>query len=703
MGDDSNETFGSKMSQPLNIVFIGNPNSGKTSLFNALSGLNQKVGNFPGVTVEAKIVNLQAEFGKQIKLIDLPGAYSLFPVSEDEKILNLCLCHTDHPYYPDIALYVADIRLLDKQLLLLTQINDLGIPMVICLTNIDHVDPENVEYWKNLLEKKFSSKVFPVSNRTGENQAEIKKWILRADLQSVENSRSVIINYDKERLQSIGLNISPNPNDNARCVFKSSQHIKSKTPFYSDFIRFQIQDTMERYQHIDGWIAESTSSTKNHTTKYKSLFTAKVDRILTHPVLGLVIFMGILFVVFQMIFSVAQWPMDAIDTLFAWMSNQLQSVLPDNGFSSLLTRGILPGLAGIVVFIPQIAILFLFLAILEEIGYMSRVVYLLDHLFSKIGLNGRSVIGLISGGACAIPAIMSTRSINSKRERLLTSFVIPLIPCSARLPVYAALIGFIVPRETVFGIFNQQGLAFMGLYLLGIFLALLTAYGLHLILPAKEKSILAMPLPFYQWPQWAQIWLTIRSKVSSFVLQAGKIIFLIAILLWFLASYSFPGQLEKAEEQAKIEALHRGLNGESADHFVESVILENSFAGKIGHLVEPLIRPLGFDWKIGIALITSFAAREVFVGTMSTIYSLGPNNEVNTLREKMATEKDKDGSVFYSPRRALSLAVFYAFAMQCMSTLAVMKRETNWNWAIGQFIYMGALAWISSFLVWNLF
>ncbi|MBK7233360.1 MAG: ferrous iron transporter B [Saprospiraceae bacterium] len=308
MGDDHHETYGFKMSQPLNIAFIGNPNSGKTSLFNALSGLNQKVGNFPGVTVEAKIVNLQGEFGKQIKLIDLPGAYSLFPVSEDEKILNQCLSQTDHPYYPDIALYVADVRLLDKQLLLLTQINDLGIPMLICLTNIDHVDPETVGYWKNLLAEKFNTIVFPVSNRTGENQAEIKKWILQADVLKIENKSAALIDYNYERLQSIGLNSLPNPNENARNVFKSTQQIKSNTAQYSDFIRFQIQDTMERYQHIDGWITESIGTNDHQNKKYKSLFTAKVDRILTHPVLGLAIFMGILFVIFQMIFSLHNGP-----------------------------------------------------------------------------------------------------------------------------------------------------------------------------------------------------------------------------------------------------------------------------------------------------------------------------------------------------------------------------------------------------------
>ncbi|MBK9272733.1 MAG: ferrous iron transport protein B [Saprospiraceae bacterium] len=693
------------MIEHMKLALIGNPNSGKSSLFNALSGLNQRVGNFPGVTVEAKTAILANPGVSQTMLIDLPGAYSLYPISEDEKVLSSCLTDPSHPLYPDLALYVADISLLDKQLLLLTQLADLGIPLMICLTNSDQVSIEQVSFWVNLLTRQFNVKVIAVSNRNGENLD-----LLRQMIGENIDSNFTQTSFDKDYynlalLTQLELPYGPNPFENAKAVFKQAfDPLGSSSSKKRIQLQFQIEDTMRRYAIIDTWLADSKKMNQTDGLTGQGLFTFRLDKLLTHPIIGLFIFLGIILFIFQMIFSFAQWPMDIIDHSFAWLANQLMHWLPANDLTSFLTKGLIPGLAGIMVFIPQIAILFLFMAILEETGYMARVVYLLDHLLSKIGLNGRSVIGLISGGACAIPAILSTRSIKNRRERLLTSFVIPLIPCSARLPVYAALVGFIIPADRIGGIFNLQGLVFTGLYLMGILAALLTAFILHLLLPVRESSLLAMPLPVYQIPQWTQVWVLIKNKVNSFVMEAGKIILMIAIILWFLANYSFPGQMENARKEAQREANRIGLKGEQSSNFVESMVLENSFAGQIGHRIEPLIQPLGFDWKIGIALITSFAAREVFVGTMSTIYSLGPNTEISTLREKMAAETSKDGSPFFTSKRALSLVVFYAFAMQCMSTLAVMKRETGkWSWALGQFLYMGVLAWLASFAVWNFF
>lgn len=692
------------MSKRLKVALIGNPNSGKTSLFNLLTGLNQKVGNFPGVTVEAKTGHLSLASDNEIELIDLPGAYSLFPLSEDEKVLSSCLLDERDPYHPDLILYVADIRMLDKQLLLLIQIHDLGWPLLVCLTNSDLEDKEQLTQKVELLSGVLNVKVLPVSNRTGENLDMIKDWLGNYLPGSGTGDWKPIVSPSSADLEILGLKAVNEPVDDFKSLVRHILSGSSGAGNRKEEIRIQIDDTMRRYRLIEQWMAESRKPSGPAGDVRKRELTSRLDAVLTHPVWGLAIFLGITFLMFQLIFSFAQIPMDAIDLAFGEMAGWLETVLPESWWSGLITHGIIPGLAGVVVFIPQIALLFLMLTLLEELGYMSRVVYLLDHILSRFGLSGRSVIGLISGGACAIPAIMSARTISSKRQRLLTSFVIPLIPCSARIPVYAALVGFIVPSGTVWGVFNQQGLVFTGLYLLGIFMALATAFFMNLMVRTRETSLLAMQLPYYQWPQMTQVWLVIYSKVRSFVLDAGKIIFLISIVLWFLASYSFPGEMVRARQAAALQADQMGLTGEQKDNHIEALALESSFAGKAGRWIEPAIEPLGFDWKIGISLITSFAAREVFVGTMSTIYSLGPNSELSTLRARMAAELDEQGKPFFDSRRSLSLVIFYAFAMQCMSTLAVMKRETgSWRWALGQFFYMGALAWLGSWLVWNVF
>jgi len=692
------------MSRKLKVALIGNPNSGKTSLFNLLTGLKQKVGNFPGVTVEAKTGRLQLDNGQECDLIDLPGAYSLFPLSEDEKVLSRSLLEENDPYHPELILYVADIRMLDKQLLLLTQIHDLGWPVLVCLTNSDQEDSAVVKNKVKLLSEKLGLPVIAVSNRTGENLDQIRAYLTGTREKSRPQKNTSVSAPQTADLEALGLKPTGDPIRDFGSLVRRILSPSGEESLRSEEVRIQIGDTLRRYEQIDRWLAGSGSVQQTGGDPQKSRLTARLDSVLTHPIWGLVIFVGITFILFQLIFSFAQIPMDAIDLAFGQLSEWLGARLPESGWSGLITHGIIPGLAGVIVFIPQIALLFLMLTLLEEWGYMARVVYLLDHILSRFGLSGRSVIGLISGGACAIPAIMSARTISSKRQRLLTTFVIPLIPCSARIPVYAALVGFIVPEATVWGIFNQQGLVFTGLYLLGISMALVTAWAMNVVMKAKETSLLAMQLPYYQWPQMTQVWLVIYTRVKSFVLEAGKIIFMISICLWFLASFSFPGEMDRARERASLEADSLGLVGEQKDNHIEALVLESSFAGKAGRWIEPAIAPLGFDWKIGIALITSFAAREVFVGTMSTIYSLGPNSELNTLKARLGAELDAEGKPFFSSRRSLSLVLFYAFAMQCMSTLAVMKRETgSWRWALGQFFYMGALAWLASWLVWNVF
>lgn len=690
------------------IAFVGNPNCGKSSLFNLLTGLNQKVGNFPGVTVDGKNALYKSSSGKTLELIDLPGAYSLYPISMDESILSRALIYESDANHPDAVIYVADIRFLDKQLMMLTQVLDLGLPVLICLTNTDLYHPVMTEAWVKLLEEKTQCDVIPISNRTKENIE-----LVRAQVDSYaqnpifRNKAGLFYQLDKETKSLLAAGEISSEDKNhyisyLKCHPSLSGENKTLVFPESDSIKRQIQETLSRYRLIEDWnfqILQAHSDQKD-STKTRISFTKKIDAVLTHPWWGMVIFIWVVFLMFQMIFSFASFPMDAIDYTFALIADQLDQALPQAWWSDLLINGILPGLAGVLVFIPQIALLFMVLSLLEEVGYMARVVYLLDHILIKFGLNGRSVMGLISGGACAIPAIMSTRSISNPRERLITSFVIPLIPCSARIPVYAALIGFIVPTQYYFGVVNLQGLVFMGLYFTGISMALITAFVIHKFAGHEEKSILAMPLPTYQWPQLTQVILVVLDKIKSFVIEAGKVIFMISVVLWFLASFSFPGEQEKTRMQARTEAGNLNMNADETEHYVASQLLEHSFAGKIGKSIEPFIAPLGFDWKIGIALITSFAAREVFVGTMSTIYSLGPDSDVNTLKEKMALEKDQNGAKFYTPKRSLSLVLFYAFAMQCMSTMAVMRRETGrWKWALLQFFYMGALAYLSSLLV----
>ncbi len=696
------------MSTMKKIGIVGNPNSGKSSIFNILTGLNQKVGNFPGVTVDSKEGLLELLDGTTVNLIDFPGAYSIFSNSSDEFVMTKSLVNPNDPHYPDAILYVADIRNLDKQLLLLTHILDLEFPVIVCLSNIDQVNQTKVNEWVLLLEQKLKCPVIPVSAR-----ANINIDILRTKLQGlfqfahIHSRRDPIYEFDPSLLkdtETLDSMFSFRNNYQKYLWLHVGKEITGdhENRMYLDkqtSIRMQIHETMARFQVIESWERFISDQHHSNTSLIKS---KKIDRVLTNPFFGLAIFLVLMFFIFQVIYSWAAIPMEAIESGFGFLSDNIRNILPNHWISQLITSGILPGLSGVLVFIPQIAMLFLMLTLLEEAGYMARVVYLLDHLLRKFGLNGRSIVGLVAGGACAIPAIMSTRNISNRKERLITMFVIPLIPCSARIPVYTALIGFVVPYTMVFGIFNSQGIAFLGLYLLGIFVALITAAVIHYFLPEKERSFLALQLPEYQIPQMRQVLLVVFEKVKTFIIQAGKVILIISMILWFLSSFSWPGELKKAEELARVESLEKNLSEKETANLQDAKRLEYSFAGKMGKLFEPLIRPLGFDWKIGIALITSFAAREVFVGTMSTIYSLGGESDEANLHKKLASEKRPDGSIFFDRKTALSLIIFYAFSLQCMSTLAVMKRETKgWKLPIIQFIYMGILAYFCSLMIYQ--
>ncbi|MCC6816956.1 MAG: ferrous iron transport protein B [Saprospiraceae bacterium] len=694
------------MSKLSNIAIVGNPNSGKSTIFNLLTGLQQKVGNFAGVTVE-KLEGIFRTFQKdKIRITDLPGAYSLHTTSKDEKILSQCLLDTNINNKIDGIIYVADLRYLHQQLLLLTQILDLNYPTMIVLSNMDQVDDELALKWQKYLEQKTNCISHAMSSRLAYSVIHLKEKLNEFIYKDHnESSKSKIYQIPNEFLKDI------NKLKNSEYIL-SDYHAYLKIIAYSlevdnqkyqldksEIIPLQIAETMSRYSIIENWESQINLENKNSNKS----FTHKLDQILTHPIWGLGIFFTVMFLVFQMMYSWAEFPMTAIEDAFAYTADSIKKHLPTHWISQLITDGLIPGLAGVMVFVPQIVFLFLMLTLLEEAGYMTRVVYLLDHILAKFGLNGRSIIGLISGAACAIPAIMSTRSIFNRKERLITSFVIPLIPCSARIPVYTALIGFVVPHEKIWNIFNLQGIVFMGLYLLGIVMALLIALIMSKFLSNNEQSFLLMQLPNYQIPQFKLVATTIFNKVKSFVIEAGKVIIVISVILWFLSSFSWPGEFKKVENDLQIDQTYLSLPIDEKISLAESKKLEHSFAGKIGKFIEPVIQPLGFDWKIGIALITSFAAREVFVGTMSTIYSIGDNSDEARLREVLSSTKRSDGTKFFNMKTALSLILFYAFAMQCMSTLAIMKRETGgWRVPILQFLTFGILAYLSSLLVYQL-
>ncbi len=684
---------------------VGNPNSGKTSLFNELTGLHQKVGNYPGVTVDTKQGRMVLESGGHINLIDFPGAYSLHSNTSDEFLLTRALLDQKDPFHPDVILYVVDIQLLDKQLLLLTQILDLHFPVLVCLSNCDQVDTATIEASRILLEQQLDCTVIPASIKTGFNLDLLRKAINSLIKQASDYRRGRDFFSMPSELEEQYSKQSEFEVPYQFYLWKhygSKMQTKAKLVFYDkqESLRLQVEDTMSRYRMMDSWM----TGIKKSIPGSSMAFTERIDALLTRPVLGIAIFTVIMFLIFQAIFSWASIPMDFIEEGFSSLQSFLEVRLPHNGFTDLILNGIIPGLSGVMVFIPQIAILFFLISWMEELGYMARVVYLFDHILKSLGLNGRSLIGLISGGACAIPAIMSTRTISNKRDRLVTMFVIPLIPCSARIPVYTTLIGFIVPYKEIFWIFNSQGLAFMALYSLGILMALFTAFVIKYFVKSDELSYLALQLPDYRWPRMNEVLLVVYNKVRTFVVEAGLIILVISMILWFLASFSWKGELDRVEADVRNSMEARFVPMDSIEAMVDAQRLEHSFAGKIGQSIEPFFEPLGFDWKISIALITSFAAREVFVGTMSTIYSLGSNDDETILRKKMTLEVRDDGTPFYDRKTSLSLILFYAFAMQCMSTFAIMWKETkSRRWPILQFLYMGTLAYVFSWMAYHWF
>lgn len=698
----------------IKVAFVGNPNSGKSTLFNALTGLNQRTGNFPGVTVDKKIGTAKLSATTTAEFVDLPGTYSLYPKSLDERVTFEVLCDAENPDHPDVTIVIADASNLKRNLFLVSQIIDLKIPVVLALNMMDMVEKEGAVIDTVRLSERLGVKVVGISARNKEGLEELKRSLLEPlqvppydfiDVKkiapdAIERVKSVVaVNSD-----FAALHIVNTLRDNLFFNKKNDRQNKISDALNTLIIdenRLQAQESVERYKVINRIVDECI--TRGSIAETKS-FTQKLDSILTHRIWGYIAFLLILFFIFQTIFFLAAYPMKWIEISFVWLTDWATQTLPAGELSDLLVNGILAGLSGVVVFVPQIALLFTFISILEDTGYMARVSFIMDKLMRKFGLNGRSVIPLISGVACAVPAIMSARTISNWKERIITIMITPLMSCSARLPVYTLLISLVVPPGKTLGIFNYQGLILMSLYLIGFIAAILSALVMKWILKAKEKSYFIMELPVYRSPKWHSVGLTIYDKVKVFLWEAGKIIVAISVILWFLTSHGPKKEFAAITQKYNDPILLQTLSQEEIKSQVATEKLEKSYAGILGKFIEPVIRPMGFDWKIGIALITSFAAREVFVGTMATIYSAGDGDNTLSIREKMLQEKSPTtGQPTFSIAVGFSLMIFYAFAMQCTSTLAVVYRETkSWKWPVAQFLFMSTLAYVSSFTIYHL-
>jgi ferrous iron transport protein B len=697
------------------IALVGNPNIGKSSLFNALTGLNQKVGNFPGVTVDKKTGEFELEEGLKASVIDLPGTYSLYPRRADEWVAYKVLMNADAEVKPAMAVLIADASNLKRNLLFCSQIIDLKIPVVIALTMMDIAGKKGITVDVEGLERELGVPIVPINPRRNRGIDKLKRVIAQVatgqykapafDFVPLRTLAADAIDQVKTKVGGISdyaaihylinheeFELAPALQNEIEAIEVQSRFNPTKT---------QAEEIVQRYARIRTIMQQTVVEPD---PLQKKLFTDKLDNLLLHRVWGYVILLGVLFFLFQSIFWLAQFPMEGIEWCFTNLNSWLGHILPATWWTDLLTNGLVAGLSGILVFVPQIMILFGLITLLEDTGYMARISFLSDKLMRKVGLNGKSVMPMISGFACAVPAIMSARNIENKKERLLTILVTPLMSCSARLPVFTILISLVVPNVYYGGFLSLHGLVMMGLYLLGILMALVVSYVLKFLVKIKEKSFFILELPVYRAPRWKNIGVTMLEKAKIFVVDAGRIILVISLLLWFLSSYGPPGRMRAVEERyARLQQTADGQAKDSLTRLYNTAKLENSYAGIAGRSLEPVIKPLGYDWKIGIALITSFAAREVFVGTMATLYSVEEDDD-SSLRQKMQAATWPDGTKVYTLATGISLMIFYLLAMQCMSTLAIVKRETrSWKWPAIQFTYMTALAYCLSLLAYRLF
>jgi len=695
-------------SKNINVALIGNPNTGKTSVFNELTGLNQQVGNYPGITVEKKIGFCKLTSKIKANILDLPGTYSINASSIDENVVIELLLNKNDKLFPDVALVVTDVENLKRNLLLFTQIKDLEIPTILVINMADRMKFKGISLDIPYLEEQFKTKIALISTRKGYGIEELKELIINYSSLSTEpclNASSIDPDYFEtlqktfptQLLYKLWLVITQDVNF---LNLERNEIQNSYTKSHSDLKRLQQKETIKRYQFINDILKVGHKIDSSIAKDFRS----KLDRVLTHRIWGYCIFFAILFFIFQSIFEWSKVPMEFIDTTFADFSFFASESLPAGVLTNLISQGIIPGIGGILIFIPQIAFLFLFISVLEESGYMSRVVFLMDKLMRNFGLSGKSVVPLISGTACAIPAIMATRNIENWKERLITILVTPFTTCSARLPVYAIIIALVIPDTRVFGVFNLQGLTLMLLYLLGFGMAIFSAYVLNKILKIKGKTFFVVEMPNYKLPMFKNVAINVIEKTRSFIFGAGKIILAISIVLWFLASYGPGKKFNDAEAIITAENTNSTLSKVELKDKVAAYKLENSYIGIMGKAIEPAISPLGYDWKIGIAIISSFAAREVFVGTLATIYSVGDNDNDDTIKNKMGAEINPEtGAKIFNFATGISLLLFYAFAMQCVSTLAITKKETNtWKWPLAQLVVMSGLAYIVALITFQI-
>lgn len=702
------------MKADIRVALVGNPNTGKSTLFNALTGLNQKIGNFPGVTVDKKIGYSQLPDGRRAEIIDLPGTYSLYPKSKDESIVFSVLAEKNTELTPDLVVVIIDATNLKRNLLLYTQVADLKIPVIIALNMMDQAKKAKIEIDVELLSQRLGVPIVPVSARKLEGIEQLKNIISYANKFALQQDSIDIKAIAPQIIASISSELKTDNPYFALQLAHQHETLKFLTPAQSDRIeelekehsfhsqKAQATETIARYNYINDVLYDTV-----HTpvTAHDESVSNKIDKILTHRVFGFIIFMSVLLFMFQSIFAWSAYPMSLIEDLFVWIEGGLRHVLPGGPLANLLIDGVVAGLSGVMVFIPQIAILFAFISILEDTGYMSRVTFMMDKIMRKVGLNGKSVVPLIGGFACAVPSIMSTRTIENWKDRMITIMVTPLVACSARLPVYTLLISLVVPHKNVWWIFNLQGLALTGMYVLSLLSAVIVAYVMKFVLKARERGYFIMELPVYRMPRWNNVLFSMYERSKTFVLQAGKVIIAVSVILWVLSSYGPGDRFKKIEQTYSQPQYTKTMTPDSLARVISTEKLENSYAGVLGHTIEPVIKPLGFDWKIGIALITSFAAREVFVGTMATIYSVdGDADRIDSVQDKMRNAKNPNtGGPVFTLGVAFSLMMFYAFAMQCASTVAVVYRETkDWRWPAAQFAYMTVLAYGAAFLAYHL-
>jgi len=728
--------------RPLQVVLCGNPNCGKTTLFNALTGLRAKVGNYPGVTVERKEGRLlRAPKERGVMVLDLPGAYSLSPQSLDEQIARDVLFHrvTGVPP-PDLVVVVVDASNLQRNLYFATQVIELGYPTLVALNMVDVARDNGREIDTASLETELGVPVLPVVASRGEGVDALRQRIIsarsstgkpmlprhfcalpgpltaeittlagaliRAFPESCFQSRveALLVLSDEKFLPLSGAHYS-------ETILAAT--VAARKRLESQHVEWRSIAIESRYAHIAEIEAKVTTSSGG---QHESL-SDRMDRVLTHKVWGVAIFVLLMALLFQSIFTFAKHPMDwlssGVDALGGWVA----TLLPPGALNTLLVSGVIKGVGAVIVFLPQILLLFLFISLLEDSGYMSRAAFLMDRLMSKVGLHGKSFIPMLSSFACAIPGIMATRTIESPKDRLVTILVAPLMSCSARLPVYTVLIAATIPDKKLFGFWNLSGITMLSMYLLGIVVALLMAWLFKKTLLKGPTPMLIMELPPYKRPVPHVVLRHMWDRSKLFLRRAGTVILGINILLWALATYP----KDKAAEQqfvAQRAAVEKRLTGETKrDSSVQDELsaldraeagrrLRHSFAGRLGRFIEPAIAPLGFDWKMGIGIVASFAAREVFVSTMAVVYNLGDYDKSEAATTRLATlmrqELRPDGTPVYSTLVAVTLMVFYVFALQCVSTVVIVRRETNsWKWPIFQWLYMGALAWVLAFLTYQ--